>query len=32
MVKGWTKSGFWILLIVLYAVGLAMLLYKHFFM
>ena len=31
-VKGWTKSGFWIVLISLYAVCLAMLLYKYFLM
>jgi hypothetical protein len=29
-VRGWTKSGFWILLSLLYAVGVAFLVYKYF--
>jgi len=31
-VRGWTRSGFWIVLAALYAVGFAMLSYKYFFM
>jgi len=29
-VQGWTRSGFWILLSLLYAVGFAFLIYKYF--
>lgn len=29
-VRGWTKSGFWFLLLFLYAVGFAFLIYKYF--
>jgi len=29
-VRGWTRSGFWVLLSSLYAVGLAFLFYKYF--
>jgi len=29
-VKGWTKSGFWLLLAALYVVCLAMFIYKYF--
>jgi hypothetical protein len=31
-VRGWTTSGFWIVLSLLYAVGFAFLIYKYFFM
>jgi hypothetical protein len=31
-VRGWTRSGFWIVLSALYAVGFAFLIYKYFFM
>ncbi len=31
-VKGWTRSGFWILLSLLYAISLGGLIYKYFFM
>ena len=31
-VKGWTKSGFWIVLALLYIVCFAMMIYKYFFM
>ncbi len=31
-VKGWTNAGFWIVLVLLYIVCLAMLFYKYFLM
>ena len=31
-VKGWTRSGFWMVLVLLYLVCFAILIYKYFFM
>ena len=31
-VRGWTKSGFWVVLSILYAVGIAFFIYKYFLM